>query len=118
MGKWKKLTAFAPALAAVIVAACAGISLNGYTAPVYAVEQPEALVTPEPEQDTDAAEKKDDTKKKDDIKKTTDTEAELVAAVGSGSFELADGTYEGSGTGFGGTIKVSVVVKGLKIQSI
>ena len=48
MGKWKKLTAFAPALAAVIVAACAGISLNGYTAPVY------------------------------------------VAAVGSGSFELAD----------------------------
>ena len=44
MGKWKKLTAFAPALAAVIVAACAGISLNGYTAPVYAVEQPEALV--------------------------------------------------------------------------
>lgn len=62
MGKWKKLTAFAPALAAVIVAACAGISLNGYTAPVYAVEQPEALVTPEPEQDTDAAEKKDDTK--------------------------------------------------------
>ena len=48
MGKWKKLTAFAPALAAVIVAACAGISLNGYTAPVYAVEQPEALVTPEP----------------------------------------------------------------------
>ena len=63
MGKWKKLTAFAPALAAVIVAACAGISLNGYTAPVYAVEQPEALVTPEPEQDTDAAEKKDDTKK-------------------------------------------------------
>ena len=66
MGKWKKRTAFAPALAAVIVAACAGISLNGYTAPVYAVEQPEALVTPEPEQDTDAAEKKDDTKKKDD----------------------------------------------------
>ena len=59
----EKLTAFAPALAAVIVAACAGISLNGYTAPVYAVEQPEALVTPEPEQDTDAAEKKDDTKK-------------------------------------------------------
>ena len=118
MGKWKKLTAFAPALAAVIVAACAGISLNGYTAPVYAVEQPEALVTPEPEQDTDAAEKKDDTKKKDDTQKTTDTEAELVAAVGSGSFELADGTYEGSGTGFGGTMKVCVVVSGGKIASI
>ena len=93
MGKWKKLTTFAPALAAVIVAACAGISLNGYTAPVYAVEQPESLATPEPEQDT--AEKKDDTKKKEDSeKKTADTEAELVAAVGSGSFELADGTYE------------------------
>lgn len=118
MGKWKKLTAFAPALAAVIVAACAGISLNGYTAPVYAVEQPEALVTPEPEQDTDAAEKKDDTKKKEDIRKTSDTEAEMVAAVGSGNFELADGTYEGSGTGFGGTITVSVVLKDKTIQSI
>ena len=119
MGKWKKLTAFAPALAAVIVAACAGISLNGYTAPVYAVEQPEALVTPEPEQDTDAVEKKDDTKKKEDTKKkTSDTEAEMVAAVGSGSFELADGTYEGSGTGFGGTITVSVVLKDKTIQSI
>ena len=119
MGKWKKLTAFAPALAAVIVAACAGISLNGYTAPVYAVEQPEALVTPEPEQDTDTAEKKDDTKKKEDTKKkTSDTEAEMVAAVGSGSFELADGTYEGSGTGFGGTITVSVVLKDKTIQSI
>lgn len=119
MGKWKKLTAFAPALAAVIVAACAGISLNGYTAPVYAVEQPEALVTPESEQDTDAVEKKDDTKKKEDTKKkTSDTEAETVAAVGSGSFELADGTYEGSGTGFGGTITVSVVLKDKTIQSI
>ena len=118
MGKWKKLTAFAPALAAVIVAACAGISLNGYTAPVYTVEQPEALVTPEPEQDTDAAEKKDDTKKKEDTRKTSDTEAEMIAAVGSGSFELADGTYEGSGTGFGGTITVSVVLKDKTIQSI
>ena len=118
MGKWRKLTAFAPALAAVIVAACAGISLNGYTAPVYAVEQPEALVTPEPEQDTDAAEKKDDTKKKEDTRKTSDTEAEMIAAVGSGSFELADGTYEGSGTGFGGTITVSVVLKDKTIQSI
>ena len=119
MGKWKKLTAFAPALAAVIVAACAGISLNGYTAPVYAVEQPEALVTPESEQDTDAAEKKDDAKKKEDTKKkTSDTDAELIAAVGSGSFELADGTYEGSGTGFGGTITVSVVLKDKTIQSI
>ena len=118
MGKWKKLTAFAPALAAVIVVACAGISLNGYTAPVYAVEQPEALVTPEPEQDTDAAEKKDDTKKKEDTRKTSDTEAEMVAAIGSGNFELADGTYEGSGTGFGGTITVSVVLKDKTIQSI
>ena len=61
MGKWKKLTTFAPALAAVIVAACAGISLNGYTAPGYAVEQPESLATPEPEQET--AEKEGDTKK-------------------------------------------------------
>lgn len=42
----------------------------------------------------------------------------MIAAVGSGSFELADGTYEGSGTGFGGTITVSVVLKDKTIQSI
>lgn len=63
-GKMEKTHSICTGLAAVIVAACAGISLNGYTAPVYAVEQPEALVTPEPEQDTDAAEKKDATKRR------------------------------------------------------
>ena len=166
MGKWKKLTAFAPALAAVIVAACAGISLNGYTALVYAVEQPEALVTPEPEQDTDAAEKKDDTKKKgvidriiasqsvdvDTVSGATFSSKGILAAVKNALTGQEDtsepasasgaagggasaggtvtvskieepaayryGTYYGTGTGFGGTMKVCVVVSGGKIASI
>ena len=46
---WKKLKAFAPALAAVGVAVGAGISLSGYTAPVYAVEEPEPIEEEESE---------------------------------------------------------------------
>ena len=44
----KKVSAFAPLLAGASVAVCAGVSLSGYTAPVYAVEQPEPLEEEEP----------------------------------------------------------------------
>ena len=37
----KKLRSLAPALSAVVVAACIGVSLHGYSTPVYAVDIPE-----------------------------------------------------------------------------
>ena len=37
----KKLKSLAPALSAVVVAACIGVSLHGYSTPVYAVDIPE-----------------------------------------------------------------------------
>lgn len=36
----KKLKSLAPALSAVVVAACIGVSLHGYSTPVYAVDIP------------------------------------------------------------------------------
>lgn len=47
-------------------------------------------------------------------KKTKSTQAETVKESGT----YKDGTYKGSGTGFGGTIKVQVVIKNQKIKSI
>lgn len=49
----KKLKSLAPALSAVVVAACIGVSLHGYSTPVYAVDIPE---TTKNQTDEDASE--------------------------------------------------------------
>ena len=43
MKSLKKFSAFAPTLSAVLVVSCIGVSLKGYTAPVYTVEIPETV---------------------------------------------------------------------------
>lgn len=57
---------------------------------------------------------------KDEIIKAAKSSGKLGAdgesASGAGAYK--DGTYEGSGDGFGGKIKVSVTVKGQKITAI
>ena len=80
----------------------AGISLSGYTAPVYAVEEPEPI---EEEESEPAKE----------IQKREKKEKTLVKGDG---FDKEDGTYTGTGTGFRGTIKVSVQIKDRKITAI
>ena len=42
MGYMKKLTAFAPIIAVLVVIVCISVSLGGYTAPVYAAENADA----------------------------------------------------------------------------
>lgn len=69
---------------------------------MYAVEQPEPLEEEEPV-----------TKP---VKKTT-TKKEKTLVKGDG-FDKEDGTYTGTGTGFRGTIKVSVQIKDRKITAI
>lgn len=90
------LKSFSPLLGAVTLAVCTGVSLSGYVAPVF--EPIEVL----------AEEKKEETKK--EIKE----EAEKV----KGKFDLKDGIYEGTGTGFAGQIKVAVEIKDKTIISI
>lgn len=92
----KKLKPFAPVLSVALVTACVAGSLSGYEAPVYAVTQEE---TPA---------KKEETKEKKEEKKT----------AAKGSFDLEDGVYKGTGTGYAGDITVSVLIKDKQIVSI
>lgn len=90
----KKIKPFAPVLSVALVTACVAGSLSGYQAPVYAAQ--EASV------------------KKEETKKVT---AEKTKAA-KGSFDLEDGVYKGTGTGYAGEITVSVQIKDKQIVSI
>lgn len=114
----KKLRSLAPALSAVVVAACIGISLHGYSTPVYAVDIPE---TTKNQTDEDASEQENadtaEKEKKEDKKKDEDKKEEQKSTA-KGSFDVSDGTYYGTGTGFAGKIKVAVTVKDKQITAI
>lgn len=114
----KKLKSLAPALSAVVVAACIGVSLHGYSTPVYAVDIPE---TTKNQTDEDASEQENadtaEKEKKEDKKKDEDKKEEQKS-MAKGSFDVSDGTYYGTGTGFAGKIKVAVTVKDKQITAI
>ena len=95
----EQLRSFTPGLAAVVVAGCVASSLSGYQAPVYA---------------SDKSVKADETEKDKAVEK--ETKAEIQGA--KGSFDLADGTYQGTGTGFSGDVTVSVQIKDKSIVAI
>lgn len=92
----KKLKPFAPVLSVALVTACVAGSLSGYEAPVYAATQEKTPV------------KKEETKEKKEEKKT----------AAKGTFDLEDGVYKGTGTGYAGDITVSVLIKDKQIVSI
>ena len=100
MKLWKRLGNYMPMLATVAVVGCVGTALKGYAAPVYEVEQPETTQSTE----ADVKEKKQETEETEQAKK--------------GNFDLADGFYKGSGTGFAGTVSVSVEIKDKSIIAI
>lgn len=114
----KKLKSLAPALSAVVVAACIGVSLHGYSTPVYAVDIPE---TTKNQTDEDASEQENadtaEKEKKEDKKKDEDKKEEQKSTA-KGSFDVSDGTYYGTGIGFAGKIKVAVTVKDKQITAI
>ena len=95
--KSAKLSSLAPALSAVLVVACVGASVATYSPKVYAVQKP----SPKAEQTDTSAEE-------------TAEETMLEGQV----FDLPDGVYEGTGTGFAGKITVAVEIKDKKIVAI
>ncbi len=97
---WKRFGGYMPILATIVVVGCVGTALKGYAAPVYEVEQPENIQSTE----ADAKEKKQETEETEQAKK--------------GNFDLADGFYKGSGTGFNGEVQVEVVIADGKISNI
>lgn len=114
----KKLRSLVPALSAVVVAACIGVSLHGYSTPVYAVDIPETTKN-QTDEDTSEQENADtaEKEKKEDKKKDEDKKEEQKSTA-KGSFDVSDGTYYGTGTGFAGKIKVAVTVKDKQITAI
>ena len=93
----KKLEKIKPILPAVLAAAVVTGTLCGYKTPEYKVQA--AQQTSETKNETASA------------KKTAQKQAK-------GNFDLKDGTYTGSGTGYGGKITVEVDIKSKSITAI
>lgn len=96
----EKIKVYAPLGVSLVIAACVVISLSGYQ--------------------TKASEPSKD-KKHQVSERVTDTETEDAAEdtqTATGSFELADGVYNGSATGFSGPVTVAVTIMDKKIISI
>lgn len=96
----EKIKVYAPLGVSLVIAACVVISLSGYQ--------------------TKASEPSKD-KKHQVSERVTDTETENAAEdtqTATGSFELADGVYKGSATGFSEPVTVAVTIMDKKITSI
>ena len=90
----KKLKPFAPVLSVAVVASCVAGTLSGYQPPVYAAQE-----------------------QTNSVKEET-TKSEEQAQVAKGSFDLTDGVYKGTGTGYAGDITVAVQIKDKQIVAI
>lgn len=98
----EKIKVYAPLGVSLVIAACVVISLSGYQ--------------------TKASEPSKD-KKQQVSERVTDTETETENAAentqtATGLFDLADGVYKGSATGFSGPVTVAVTIMDKKITSI
>ncbi len=56
--------------------------------------------------------------KEDPAAQETGAPAPTLASIGQGNFDVADGTYQGTGQGFRGEVKVSVGVQNKTIRSV
>ena len=94
MEKWKQ-------------AICVGISLNGYTAPVFDIVK--AQEAPEHKQKTETSAVKEGTTQ-------TEESTQMETAKEGGTYK--DGIYTGTGKGFGGQMTVQVTIKDGKIAEV
>ena len=104
----EKCKPFAPVLSAAVVAACVAGSLYGYKVPVYEMNA--------------SAEETQEQQDEVPVVKTSTEDAEDETAEdeeqAKGSFDLEDGVYQGTGTGYRGDITVAVKIKDKQIASI
>ena len=105
MEKWKeKILPWIGFLPMVILAICVGVSLNGYQAPVFDVVKAQEA----PKEKESAAVKEGTTK--------AEESTQMETAKEGGTYK--DGTYTGTGKGFGGQMTVQVTVKDGKITQV
>ena len=104
----EKCKPFAPVLSAAVVAACVAGALYGYKVPVYEMNA--------------SAEETQEQQDEVPVVKTSTEDAEDETAEdeeqAKGSFDLEDGVYQGTGTGYRGDITVAVKIKDKQIASI
>lgn len=98
----EKIKVYAPLGVSLVIAACVVISLSGYQTKASEPSKDKTLQVSE---------------------RVTDTETETENAAkdtqtATGSFDLADGVYKGSATGFSGPVTVAVTIMDKKITSI
>ena len=106
----EKCKPFAPVVSAAVVAACVAGSLYGYKVPVYE--------TKESVEDTQEQEDEVPVVRTSTEEETKEDEAAEEEEQAKGSFDLEDGVYQGSGTGYRGNITVAVTIKDKQITSI
>lgn len=92
MNNCKKVTAFTPLIATIILGSCMAITVVNYVAPTYEIKAGEI--------------------------KNLNNNQEDNNVIATGNFDLADGVYRGVGMGFAGKITVSVEIKDKTIVAI
>ena len=102
----EKISPYAPLLGAVVIAVCVGISVKNYEAPVYAAEETQTEETESEEMPVVSSETEEETQEEQETEAVT------------GSFDLADGVYQGSAQGFRGKVTVSVQIQNKQITAI
>ena len=93
MNIWNHVKGYLPIISAVAVAGCVYASVKGYVPPVYEILTPETV---------QAA---------DETRPEFAKPEEKAVVIGQGDFDLEDGTYEGQGVGYLGTVRVAVEIK-------
>ncbi len=105
-------------LPAVVIGVCVGVSLAGYVPPTVeknpvTAEASDAQGEGETKSDASPGDETDDSE--DEEEDADDFDASAVEAM---AFDVADGTYMGTGTGYSGEIKVAVTVTDHKITDV
>lgn len=98
----EKIKVYAPLGVSLVIAACVVISLSGYQTKASEPSKDKKQQVSESVADSEA-----------ETKKTADD-----TQTATGSFDLADGVYKGSATGFSGPVTVAVTIMDKKITSI
>ena len=102
---------YASVLAAILVISCVWYSLSDYEMPTFTIEVEAADEASLENSKIELLERPNETP-------VTPQGSTSVAAVDDKNATYKDGVYYGTGTGFGGAIKVKVVIKDGKIKSI
>ena len=100
----KRLKDYLPLLSALLVGCMIYASLKGYVAPVYELLP---LETAQAAQEEAPGEKR-----------RAESETETEAVISQGSFDLEDGIYYGTATGYSGPVRVAVTIKDHTIVAI